>query len=95
MRRRKPIGDPGEAFREGLKATRPTRLPKRPRPPHWRHIAEWLAPEVIVPPDFANFPMQTFRIMVSADLDNLGGHPHHPCHHTPTRLPRRREHADP
>jgi hypothetical protein len=33
--------------------------------------------------------------MMSADLENLGGHFHHSCHHTSTRLPRRHEHADP
>ena len=37
---------------------------------------------------------RTFRIMVSADLDTLGGPAHHPCHHTSTRLLRRHEHAD-
>jgi lactoylglutathione lyase len=32
-----------------------------------------------------------FRIVVSADLDNPGGHPYH---HTSTHLPHRHEHAD-
>jgi lactoylglutathione lyase len=32
--------------------------------------------------------------MVSADFDKLGGHLHHPCHHSSTRLLRRHEHAD-
>jgi hypothetical protein len=46
-------------------------------------------------PNLANLPNQTFRIMVSANLDNLGGHPHHPCHQISTCPPRRHEHADP
>jgi hypothetical protein len=49
----------------------------------------------VAPPNPADLPKQAFRIMLSADLDNLGGHPHHPCHHTTTRLLRRRDHADP
>jgi hypothetical protein len=32
---------------------------------------------------------------VSADLDNLGLHPHHFCHHNSTRLLRRHETAYP
>ena len=56
----------------------------------------WLrSPKAVVPPNLANLPKWTFRIMVSADLDNLGGHPHHPYHHSSTRLLRRHEHADP
>jgi hypothetical protein len=51
--------------------------------------------KAVVPPSFANLPKQIFRIMVSADLDNLGGHSHHPCHHTSTRLLRRHERANP
>jgi hypothetical protein len=53
------------------------------------------APKAVVPPNLANLPMPAFRIMVSADLDNLGGHPHHRCHHSPTCLQRRHEHAAP
>jgi hypothetical protein len=55
-----------------------------------------VAPKAVVPPNLAaNLPKQTSRIMMSADLDNLGGHPHHFCHHSSTRLLRRREHPDP
>jgi hypothetical protein len=46
----------------------------------------------VVPPNLANHPKQTFRIMVSADFDNLGGHP---CHRSSTRLLRRYELVDP
>jgi hypothetical protein len=52
------------------------------------------APKAVVRPKFANLPKQTFRFMVSADLDNVGGHPHHPYHPTSTHPPSRHEHAD-
>jgi hypothetical protein len=47
------------------------------------------------PPNLADLPKQTYRVMVSDDFDNLGGHAHHPCRHSPTRPLRRHEHADP
>jgi hypothetical protein len=55
-------------------------------PPAQRFVLSFFghnAAKAVVPPNLANLPKQTFRIMVSADLDNLGGHPSHDCHHTP------------
>lgn len=60
-----------------------------------RSVWGWFALRAVVPPNFADLPKHTFRVMVSADFDNLGGHPHHPCHHSPTGPLRRHEHADP
>jgi hypothetical protein len=54
-----------------------------------------LRAKAVIPPNIANLSKRTFPIMVSADLDNLGGHAHHPCHRTSTRLLRRHGHADP
>jgi len=54
-----------------------------------------IAPMAVVPPNLADLPKHTFRIMVSADCDKLGGHPRHPGHQSWTRLLRRHEHADP
>jgi hypothetical protein len=53
------------------------------------------APQASVPPNFVNLPKHQIRVMVSADLDKLGGHLHYPFHHTWARLPRRHQLADP
>ena len=53
------------------------------------------ARKAVVPPNLTNLPKLTFRILMSADLDSVGGHPHHPCHHSSIRVLRRHEHADP
>jgi lactoylglutathione lyase len=59
-----------------------------------------LQSKAVVAPNLAYLPKRMLRpkrmlhIVVSADLDNPGGHPDHPCHHTSTRLLRRHEHAD-
>src|ERR1051326_3903466 len=37
-----------------------------------------VTPRALVPPDLANLPKQTFRIMVSSDLDTSAAVPHHP-----------------
>jgi hypothetical protein len=42
------------------------------------------SPKAGVPPNLADLPEQAFRIAVSADLDNLGGHRHRPYHYTST-----------
>jgi hypothetical protein len=53
------------------------------------------AANVAVQADLAYLQKPRFRIVVSADLDNLGGHSHRPHHHTSSRLLCRHEHADP
>jgi hypothetical protein len=32
-----------------------------------------IAARAVVPPNLANLPKRTYRVMVSADFDNLGG----------------------
>jgi lactoylglutathione lyase len=44
------------------------------------------SPKAVVPPNLADLPEQAFRIVVSADLDNFGGHRHHPYHRSSTHL---------
>jgi hypothetical protein len=52
-----------------------------------RQVDAIFAPKMVVPPNLGYLQSGRFAFVVSANLDNPGGHPDHPYNRTATRLP--------